>query len=118
MRVEVKRGAAVTLGRSPAVSKFNWYPEAEVHPCPKPECKVEKSGLDDDDGREAETTAERGGRDRGCWESVGPDKVGGLEEDLLAKAPAYSMLGWVYTLQMMKMDSQGKAMEIMVGTGN
>jgi hypothetical protein len=37
------------------------------------------------EGREAETTAERGGRDRGCWESVGPDEVGGLEkEDLEA----------------------------------
>ena len=31
---------------------------------------------------EAETTAERGGSDRGWWESVGPDEVVGLEEDL------------------------------------
>ena len=36
------------------------------------------------EGREAETTAERGGRDRGCWASVGPDEVDGLDEDLEA----------------------------------
>jgi hypothetical protein len=32
------------------------------------------------EGREAETTAERGGSDRGWWQSEGPDEVGGLEE--------------------------------------
>jgi hypothetical protein len=32
--------------------------------------------------REAETTAGRGGSDWGGWESVGPEKVGGLKEDL------------------------------------
>jgi hypothetical protein len=128
-----------------------------VRPCPKPECKRERSGLDDDDddddaspvkgfeekkeadagavpGRVAvvglpsasepgkgnkwvpvpavgdiadvvvvvvdedveednfdwsmgEGTAERGGSDRGCWES-GPDEVGGLEEGLEAKSTA------------------------------
>ena len=31
--------------------------------------------------REAETTAERGGSDRGCWESAGPDEVAGLDEE-------------------------------------
>jgi len=30
--------------------------------------------------REAETTAESGGSDRGCLESVEPDEVGGLDE--------------------------------------
>lgn len=30
---------------------------------------------------DSETTAERGGRDQGCWESVEPDEVGGPEEE-------------------------------------
>jgi hypothetical protein len=41
------------------------------------------------EGREAETTAERGGREGSrMWESVGPDKVGGLDEDLEALSAA------------------------------
>jgi hypothetical protein len=35
---------------------------------------------------------EGGGSDRGCWESVGPDEVGGLEEDLKAISTAMKWL--------------------------
>ena len=44
------------------------------------------------EGREAEMTAERAGRDRGCWESVGPDEVDGLDEDLEAISTATKWL--------------------------
>ena len=55
-RVEVKRRGVVRLGdieRSPPESKLDWY---GVCPCPKPECKKERSlngAADDDDEGDA-----------------------------------------------------------------
>jgi hypothetical protein len=50
--------------------------------------RKEPEGMDWWRAREAETMAERGGSDRGCWESVGSDEVDGCEVDLEPRSMA------------------------------